>query len=387
MSFIYLDNAATTPLDPRVTAAMQPFLGDEFGNPSSRHPLGVRAAEAVDAARRQVARALGADPQHVTFTSGGTEANNLAVLGLARAARQAGRHILIGATEHPSVRSSALALREEGFEVEFLTLDDDGALDEADLTARLREDTILVSQMLVNNEFGTIYPVARLARIVRARSPHARLHVDCVQGFGKLECSPADLGVDCISVSSHKVHGPKGVGALVFAGPCPLRPLVFGGGQERGLRPGTQNVPGIVGFGLAAELTEDGREAALISMGACRAALIELFKEVPGLRVFEPGREHVPSLVAVRVAWAPAEVVMHHLEARGVYVSSGSACQATKAQVSPGALALGLDATETRHILRWSFSSSTTLDEVRRGAQALAEIGAELTSGYEASSR
>ena len=378
MQPIYLDNAATTPVLSTVSRAMEPFLADEFGNASSRHPLGVRASEALDAARRQVARAVGTEPQHVTFTSGGTEANNLAVLGLARAARPRGRHVLIGATEHSSVRASALALRDEGFEVEFLTLDETGCLDEDRVAERVRPDTVLVSQMLANNEFGTVYPVARLARRVRSRAPEARIHADCVQGLGKLECSPADLGVDCVSVSAHKIHGPKGVGALAFARPCPVRPLFFGGGQERDLRPGTQNVGGIVGFGAAAELAEREREETVRSMAACRAALIEQLEDGSGVRVFEPGSERLPSLVAVLVPWAPAEVVMHHLEARGVYVSSGSACQASKAQASPGALAVGLSAEDARRVLRISFSAHTTLQEVAQAASALAAVGREL---------
>jgi len=375
---IYLDNAATTPVDPRVADAVRPLLAEEFGNPSSRHPPGVRAAEALDLARRRVARALGADPERVTFTSGGTEANNLAVLGLARAARSEGRHVLVGATEHASVRASALALRDEGFEVEFLRLDAAGDLDEEDLARRLRPDTVLVSQMRANNEFGTVFPVARVARAVRARSPVARLHADCVQGLGKLECSPADLGVDCISVSGHKVHGPKGVGALVFAEARPLRPLTFGGGQEDARRPGTENLPGIVGFGVACELAEERREQAVAAMAACRAALLERIAGIAGLQPFEPGSERLPSILALRVAWAPAEVVMHHLEVHGVYVSSGSACQARNAQASPAALALGLTSHDAKRMLRISFSGSSTPEQARLAGEALEAVGREL---------
>ena len=377
---IYLDNAATTALHPDVRAAMEPYLTAEYGNPSSRHPLGVRAREAIDQARRQVARAVGAEARWVTFTSGGTEANNLGVLGLARAARSKGLHVLVGATEHASVRASAAALAEEGFEVEPIALDDSGAIDQERFAEQLREDTVLVAQMLANNEFGTVHPIAHLARIVRARAPRARIHVDCVQGLGKLECSPEELGADSVSLSAHKVHGPKGVGALVLAGECPVQPLVYGGGQEQALRPGTENVAGIVGFGVAADLAERGREAAVASMAACRTTLVELLRGLPGVRVFEPGREHLPSLVSVRVPWAPAEVVMHHLEARGVFVSSGSACQSTKAQASPIALALGLSADEAKQLLRISFASSTTTEEVTRAAAALTEVAAELAA-------
>ncbi|MCZ6598711.1 MAG: cysteine desulfurase family protein, partial [Planctomycetota bacterium] len=379
MDRIYLDNAATTPIAPEVREAMAPWLDEDFGNPSSRHPLGVRAAEAVDRAREAVARVVGARPAGVIFTAGGTEANNLAVLGFARGRRRRGRHVVFGPTEHPSVRASALALRDEGFEVEEARVDDAGALDLEDLGRRLRPDTVLVAQMLVNNEFGTIYPIHALARLVRRRSPEAVVHVDAVQAAGKLDISLPDLGVDSLSISAHKIHGPKGVGALVVReGLTPPRPLIFGGGQEGGVRSGTENVTGIVGLGRALELAQERREASAVALGEAHAALREEVATVPGARLLEPGGEIAPAIGAVLLPGPPAEVYLHHLESRGVMTSVGSACNTNTKAKSPALLALGLADDEVRRILRFSFSRYTTVGEVRRAGAILREVAKEL---------
>jgi cysteine desulfurase len=378
---IYLDHAATTPLAPEVRAALLPWLGERFGNPSSRHALGEAARAALDAARSEVAAAVGALPEHVTFTSGGTEANALAVLGTARGASARGRHVLVGPTEHPCVRDSARALADEGFEVETARLAPGGALDLADLEARLRPDTVLVAQMLANNEFGSLYPVRRVARLMRARSPWARLHVDAVQAFGKVDCALTELGADSLALSSHKVHGPQGIGALVFgrrAGAPDLRPLVFGGGQERGLRSGTENVAACVGFGAAARAADSAQPETARHLAGLRAQFVERLSSVPGARLLEVDGPRLDAIVAVVLSGAPAEVAMHHLEARGVFVSTGSACQARKSEVSPALLALGLNEREARGVLRVSFARTTTSEEVDAALRALAEVAAQL---------
>lgn len=378
---IYLDHAADTPLDPRVRAAMLPWLEPRAGNPSSRHPLGVRAREAIDRARAQVAAALATRVERVVFTSGGTEANALAVLGFARAAPRECRRVLIGATEHACVRESALALRDEGFRVDFAHLDEHGALDLADFERQLGPDLAVVALMLANNEFGTVYPIPRVARLVRSRAPLARLHVDAVQGFGKLECSPLELGADSIAISSHKVHGPHGAGALVLAGEFALRPLVFGGGQEHGLRSGTENVPAIVGFGRAAELAERELDATVAACSAARARMREYIESIPGARVLEPGAAagaQLCSILSTVLPGVPAEVRMHHLETRGVYVSAGAACQARKKERSSALAALGLATAETRFVLRFSFARTTTLDEIDAAIASLREVSREL---------
>jgi len=379
---LYLDNAATTPLAPEVRAAMLPYLEEHFGNPSSRHTLGVGAARALEAARAQVARATGVRPEQVVFTSGGTEANNLAVLGLARAQARHGRHVLIGPTEHPCVRDSARALTEEGFELESLRLDARGALDLEHAATRLRHDTVLVAQMLVNNEFGTIYPLARLARLVRANAPQARLHVDAVQAMGKVEVSLGELGAHSLALGGHKFHGPKGTGALVLAEGVRPRPLVFGGEQERGLRSGTENVAGLVGLGQACELVEAGFSRARAAFAERRAELVAELARVPGAELLEPGgRASVaPAICSLLLPGAPAEAWQHHLEARGVFTSVGSACQAKKGGLSPALLALGLDEERARRVLRISFSRHTSAADVRAGVDALAAVARELTA-------
>jgi len=380
---IYLDNAATTRLDPAVREAMQPYLADEFGNPSSRHRPGQRAAEAIEQARLAVARALGARAADVIFTSGGTEANNLGVQGSARARAKRGRHVLVGATEHPCVRDSAHALADEGFEVETLRLSHGGELDLAHLASVLRPDTVLVAQMLVQNEFGTIYPVREVAKLVRARSPHAAVHVDAVQALGKVEISIGTLGVDTIAISAHKVHGPKGSGALVTAGSIQLRPILFGGGQQHGARPGTENVAGIVGLGVAARLAEERREASCKSMRLCRDLLAERISRIPGARVLQPGVNAggvSPSILSVVIPGAPSEVRMHHLEELGVVVSAGSACHAKSGAASSALAAIGLGADEAKCMLRFSFSRETTEADVEAAADALESVCRKLES-------
>jgi cysteine desulfurase len=375
----YLDNAATTPISPAVRAEMLPFLEEAYGNPSSRHALGVAAGRAIETARNRVARATGAAPEHVTFTSGGTEANNLAVLGIARAHRKVGRHVLIGATEHPCTRDPARALAEEGFEVETLALDADAQLDLDDVARRLRPDTVLVAHMFVNNEFGSIYPIARLARLVRANAPQAFVHTDAVQALGKVPVSLQGLGVHSLAISAHKIHGPKGSGALVLAPGVRPRPLVFGGGQESDVRPGTENVAGIVGLGRAAELAENERAAATARMGQLRAILESGLEQVAGARLlFDSAAAVSPAIAAVLLPGPPAEVWMHHLEERGVMTSVGSACQAKKGAVSPALNALGLSEAEAKQVLRLSFAGDTEPAAVEEACRALALLEGSL---------
>ena len=376
---VYLDNAATTPIAADVKEAMLPFLEAEFANPSSRHVLGVRVAEAIGEARARVARAVGAKPENVLFTSGGTEANNLGVLGSARALRRHGRHVLVGPTEHPSVRASANALAEEGFEVEEVPLTN-GSIDLARLHEHVRPDTVLVAQMLVNNEFGTIYPVRRLARIVRAEAPNAAIHVDAVQALGKIDVSLGELSATSLSISAHKIHGPKGAGALVLSGEVTPRPLVFGGDQERGLRPGTESPAAIVGLGRAVELAAGARAEASARMTALREHLRVGLSDVPGARLLDPGGEEgvSPAIAAVLLPGPPAEVWLHHLEARGVMSSVGSACHAKKTTVSPALLALGLGEEEARRVLRLSFSGDTAEASVDAALEALSAVREEL---------
>lgn len=384
MRTIYLDNAATTPIDPDVRAAMQPWLAEGFHNPSSRYPDGLRAAEAIERARAFVARATGARTKNVTFTAGGTEANNLAVFGLARrrARKVAGEspRIIIGPTEHPSVSRSASALEREGFELCTVGLDDDGRLDLDALDNLLSPNTVLVSQMFVNNEFGSIYPVAEVAARTRSKAPHAAVHVDAVQALGKLDLSIEDLGVDSLAISAHKVHAPKGVGSLVTAEGVVFDPLLYGGGQEGGRRSGTENVAGIVGWGEAARLADAHMETSASQYAGLRAELAQHLRAVEGVHLIETGDGASQSDAVCSVAFPgpPGEVWQHHLEAHGVLVSIGSACQAKTKEVSPALLALGLSAEDARQVLRLSFARTTTVEEVREAGRVIAAVAGEL---------
>ena len=380
---IYLDNAATTPLDPEVRAAIEPFLGASFGNPSSRHPLGVAAARAVEEAREAIAQALGiAEPERVVFTSGGTEANNLGVLGGARARRRAGKHVLVGPTEHPSVRASVAALAAAGHDTEAMQLSRGGGLDLERAAASLREDTCLVAQMAVNNEFGSRYPVEELAALVRARAPRAHLHVDLVQAVGKVPFSLAELEADSVSISAHKLHGLKGAGALVLKEGARVEPLCHGGGQERDVRPGTENVVGIVALGAAVAGAARATKQTFEHLTGLREILAAGLTGLPGAELVAAdggGRNAFsPAIAALRLPGPPADVWMHHLERKGVYTSVGSACNARSKHVSPGLLALGLDDRSARQVLRLSFAKTTTGDDVREACALVLEVAEEL---------
>ncbi len=378
MKHVYLDHAASTPLDPRVREALAAALDEHYANPSSRHPLGLAASQALARARRQVATALLVEPRRVVFTSGGTEAVNLGVLGLARAARARGRRVVIGPTEHACVRGAAAALAREGFEVVTLRLDRAGELDLEDAEAKLTADTVLVAQMRANNEFGTLYPVEQLARLARRRAPHARVFVDAVQAVGKLDCALSELGVDALALSAHKFHGPKGAGALVLAADLPLEPLQHGGGQEQGLRSGTENVAACVGLGLALELAEAARATQVQRWSALRDRLVQRLTRIDGLRLLEPGARRLPSIVSILWPGAPAQVRINHLERHGVFVSAASACQAGKRELSPALLALGLSDDEARSTLRVSMGRTSDESDIDRAAQAFESVAQEL---------
>lgn len=381
MQRIYLDNAASTPLSAAVREAMEPFLSGSFGNPSAAHRLGVEAAGAIEAARELVAQATGSRAREVIFTSGGTEANNLAVIGGCRASKDAGRHLIVGPTEHASVRKAALALEEEGFEVEFARLDAEGALDLEHFAGLLRADTVLVAQMLVSNEFGSVYPVQKLARLTRARSPHAIVHVDAVQGLGKRELSLGELGCDTLSVSAHKVHGPKGTGALIVREGVQLAPLMHGGPQEHGLRAGTENPAGIAGFGRAAADAASARPQVIERFTRMRARFTQMLSSFPGAKLLEPGAPRqaiMPGIITAFIPGVPASVRLHHLDRAGVLASAGAACNSKRKDVNPALLAAGLDAEDSRRVLRFSLASTTTDEELDEALRVIESVHQEL---------
>jgi cysteine desulfurase len=325
---LYLDHAATTPLDPEVRAAMLTWLGDRFGNPSSVHGHGRQARAAVDEARDRVAAAAGCAPREVTFTSGGTEADNLALRGvLERWGSERGRHLVVSAVEHEAVLATAHALAAAGrAELTVVGCDRSGRVDPAEVVAAVRSDTVLVSVMLANNEVGTVEDVASIAGAVRHRNPRALVHTDAVQGLGRLPLGLDALGVDLISLSAHKAYGPQGVGALVARhGVFPAAQLT-GGGQERGRRSGTENVAGVAGFGVAAELAERRRETDVAVLGKLTGRLTNLLTAIPAIEPTGDRTRRLPGLCSFVVAGCRSDLLLAVLDELGVCASAGSAC-------------------------------------------------------------
>lgn len=365
-SLAYFDYAATTPLHPQALEAMVQALA-HFGNPSSRYPYGRQAAQAVEAHREVVARALGCAPGEVSFTSGGTEGDNWAIRKGAWLGRRRGRHIVTTAIEHAAVLETCRDLEREGYAVTYLSPDRAGRITAQQLRTALRPDTVLVSMMLVNNETGVVLPVADCVQAVKAASPHTLFHCDAVQGLLHLPFSPVDTGADLITVSAHKVGGPKGIGALYIRRGVRLPPLLTGGGQERGLRSGTEATAQIAGFAAACQavLGDPGR---LERTAAIKTyALDRLRRSVCGLEVVSPG--DAPHICTVTLPGYPGEVLVRALGDQGVCLSSGSACH--RGKPSHVFAAMGLPQPWLSGVLRLSFSSHTTREEVDALVQAL----------------
>ena len=365
----YLDNSATTPVLPAAAQKALELMTREYGNPSSLHTLGFRAREEVETARRAVAGALGAQPEEITFTSGGTESNNLALFGAAAALRRRGDHIVTTAVEHDSVLQAVAQLEKEGFRVTRLAPDRQGHIAPEAVAEAIEEKTVLVSLMLVNNETGALHPVEAAARALRRKKAPGLVHVDAVQAFGKLAFTPARLGADLVTVSGHKVHAPKGVGALYHRRGVHLLPRAFGGGQEKGLRSGTESVPLIGAFGTAVEDLPRPEET-LPRIAALRDRLVTGLRQLPGVEINSP-EDGLPYVVNFSAGTVRAETMLHFLSRQGVYVSAGSACG--KAAPSHVLTAMGLPAERIASALRVSFSRFSTPEDVDALLAALAQ--------------
>jgi cysteine desulfurase len=371
----YLDNSATTRVLPQAAEKAAFLMTEEFGNPSSLHTLGFRAKQELEKARGSVAAKLGAKPEEIYFTSGGTEANNLAVLGGALARQRRGKKIVTTAVEHDSILNAMKELETMGFQVEYIKPAQSGDLSEEALMQAIDEDTILVSVMQVNNETGAIFPVQAAAKAIRRKKAPALLHVDAVQAFGKMDLAPGKWGVDLMTVSAHKIHGPKGTGALYVGKGVKLHPRVFGGGQEKGLRPGTESLPLIGAFGEAvAQLPKTGEAREQVQQ-LCDS-LVQGLREIPEVTLHLP-QKHLPYVVNFSAGAVRAETMLHFLAQREVYVSSGSACG--KAKPSHVLEAMGIEKQQIESALRVSFSRFNTqedvqalLDGVREGLSLLA---------------
>jgi cysteine desulfurase len=388
---IYLDNAASTLPAPEVLAATRAVEVAFFANPSSAHGLGAAAARAVEAARAEIATALGAEAAEIVFTSGGTEANALGLLGAARAAR--GRHVVASGLEHPAVARTAEQLVAEGYTLTVVAPTSAGVVRAADIAAATRADTAVVALMLVNNELGTIQPVAEVAQALAAAAAAARaprrahLHVDAVQAFGLLRVRPGALGADTLAISGHKVHGPKGTGALWIRPGARVLPLWDGGRQERGLRSGTENVAGCVGLGRAAALAILAQEAGVpAALERERDRLErEILAAIPGARLTVTGAPRAPHVASLAFPGLPAEPLLHALEAREVYVSAGSACASRTRGPSAVLKAIGVD--DHTAVLRFSLARTTVPDDVDAAVEALRGAVDEISSLANASRR
>ena len=366
---IYLDYNATTPVAPEVLDAMLPWLRDQFGNPSSTHPYGRRAAQAVAAARQQVAHLIGAQPQEIVFTGCATEANNLALLGVARALGTARRHLVISAIEHPAVMAPAMFLREQGWDVTVVPVDGFGRISLEVLEKSLRTETALVSVMHANNEVGTVQPIREIARLTRERG--IVLHTDAAQSAGKLSLDVDDLGVDMLTLAGHKFHAPKGVGALYVRSGTPIRSVLHGAEQEHGLRPGTENVASIVALGAAAAMAESTLPVASEHMREMRDHLHRrLATAIPELRLNGHPEHRLPNTLHVSFPGVSGRALLGEA-ADAVAASVGSACHSEHDAVSGVLAAMGADAARAAGAVRLSVGRGTTLDEVERAAEAL----------------
>jgi cysteine desulfurase len=370
-TLVYLDYNATTPVAAEVLEAMLSYMAEHFGNPSSSHPYGKKAAQAVREARASVAALLGAAADEIVFTGSATEANNLALLGVARALAGKKRHLVVSAVEHPAVIEPALHLQSEGWDLSVIPVDAYGRVDPSDVAAALRPDTALVSIMHANNEVGTIQPVAEIAAITKARG--ILLHTDAAQSAGKIPLIVDALGVDLLTLAGHKFYAPKGVGALYVRAGTPIAPIQFGAGQERGLRPGTENVPQVVGLGAAARLARERLPAATEKLRSLRDALHErLSARVPGLMLNGHPSKRLPTTLHVSFPGIAGRELLSRVAGR-VAASVGSACHSEADTVSGVLAAMGCDASRARGAVRFSVGWMTTPEEIDAAAAALSE--------------
>lgn len=367
----YFDNAATTMVFPEVKELMVRLLEEDYGNPSSLHMKGVQAENYIKEARERIAKAIKCQEKEIVFTSGGTESNNLAIIGAALAKRRSGKHIITTNIEHASVSATMEFLVKEGFTVTYVGVDEDGVVDLDELKAALTDETILVSTMYVNNEIGTIEPIEDIVKIVKTYNENILVHVDAVQAFGKISFSPKKLGVDLLSMSGHKIHGPKGSGALYVKDKVLIRPIIYGGGQQKAMRSGTENVPAIAGMGLATELMYKDHENKMNYISSIKKSFIEKVTAIENVYDNSKGAPHIASISFVGVR---SEVMLHALEDRGIYVSAGSACSSNKPHVSNVLKAINLPNDKLEATLRFSFCEMNTMEQVDYAVEEIKEL-------------
>lgn len=375
MKEVYLDNSATTRAYDSVGDLVRKVMCEDYGNPSSMHAKGVTAEHYIKEAKETLAKLMKVQDKEIFFTSGGTESDNLALMGVARANRRRGNHLITSAIEHPAVINTMRHLEEEGYRVTFLPVDRYGRIRLDALKEALCEDTILVSVMYVNNEVGSVQPIAEAASIVKAYNKDILFHVDAVQGFGKYRIYPRKLNVDLCTISGHKIHGPKGIGALYVGSHVKIQPIVFGGEQQKNVRSGTENVPGIAGLGLAAKLIYQDLDEKVARMRELKAHFIEGVQEIQDITIHGLYDEtSAPHIISVGFAGIRSEVLLHALEEKGIYVSSGSACASNHPQISGVLKGIGAGQEYLDATLRFSMSEFTTLEEIDYTLETLYNI-------------
>jgi len=367
---VYLDNSATTRVFPEVAELMTKIMCEDYGNPSSLHIKGLQAEQYLRYAKETLAKLLKVSEKEIIFTSGGTESDNLALIGGATANNRRGNHLITTQIEHPAILQTMRHLEELGYRVTYLPVDDCGQIHLEDLHRAMTPDTILVSIMHTNNEIGSLQPVAEAGALIKRMNPNTLFHVDAVQGFGKAKIYPKKMNIDMLSVSGHKIHGPKGVGFLYVGDKVKLHPIVFGGGQQQGLRSGTENVPGVAGLAKAAELLYQHFDEDIDHLYQCKRHFIEGVGKIEdvsvnGLLPGEPyGQGTAPHVVSVSFRGVRSEVLLHALEEKGIFVSAGSACSARKPQPSATLRAIGVEKDLLEATIRFSFSVFTTIEEI-----------------------
>lgn len=374
----YLDNAATTRPFESVRECMMKVLNEDFGNPSSMHSKGVEAERYITEARECIAKNLKVDTKEIVFTSGGTESNNMALIGFALANNRMGKHIITTNIEHPSVHNPLIFLEEHGYEVTYLPVDHNGKVRMDKLKEAIRQDTILVSVMYVNNEVGAVEDVEEISKLVKSINKNTVLHVDAIQAFGKYKIYPKRLGIDMLSVSGHKIHGPKGIGFLYIRDKVKIKPIIYGGEQQKGMRSGTENVPGIAGLGEAVKEIYTDHTTKIEHLYELKQYLIDEIQKIEGTTVnaidVPTIKETAPHVVSVSFSDIRSEVLLHALEEKGVYVSSGSACASNHPGLSGTLVAIGVKKELLDSTIRFSFSVNTTKEELTYAIEQIKEI-------------
>ena len=376
MKQVYLDNAATTPVRLEVEVAMRPYFCEKYGNPSGVYQMSSENRGMIENVREQIAKTLNASAEEIYFTSGGTESNNMAIIGTAMANKRKGNHVIVSSVEHSSVKEPFNFLSENGFRVTYLKVDRNGIVDLNDLKEALDDETILVSVMYVNNEIGAVEPIEEIGHIIKDYNPDIVYHVDAIQAYGKYKIYPKKLGIDLLSVSGHKIHGPKGSGFLFINDKTRIKPIIYGGGQQKGMRSGTENVPAIAGLATAVKLIYNNDfESKIAHLYELKDYFIDELEKLPDVQVnSKKGTDSAPQIVSASFKGVRAEVLLHSLEDKGIYVSSGSACSSNKPGLSNTLVAIGLDKELLDSTLRFSFCYETTKEELEYTIETLKQL-------------